>query len=54
MGSTNWDYADAAQLARRTNWFSPFEHEGLGLGVEIEPRDDIEDPEPKKIIVGGG
>ncbi len=35
MGSTNWDYADAAQMARRTNWLVPFEHEGLGRGIEI-------------------
>lgn len=35
MGSTNWDYADAAQMARRTNWFDPTRHEGLGLGKEI-------------------
>ncbi len=36
MGSTNWDIADAAQMARRTNWFDPTKHEGLGLGVTIE------------------
>lgn len=54
MGSTNWDYADAAQMARRTNWFDPTRHEGLGLGKTIEPRDDWEDPEPTKLIVGGG
>lgn len=32
MGSTNWDLADLAQMARRTNWFDPTRHEGLGLG----------------------
>lgn len=36
MGSTNWDYADVEQMARRTNWFDPRRHEGLGLGVRIE------------------
>lgn len=36
MGSTNWDISDAAQMARRTNWFDPKAHEGLGLGVRVE------------------
>ncbi len=35
MGSTNWDYADAAMMARRTNWFDPARHEGLGVGTHI-------------------
>jgi hypothetical protein len=33
MGSTNWDYADVAQMARRCNWFDPAG--GLGLGKEV-------------------
>lgn len=44
MGSTNWDYADVAQMARRTNWFDPKAHEGLGLGVRVaEPGDANDD-----------
>ena len=47
MGTTNWDYADVAQMARRTNWFDPTRHEGLGLGTRIEnpgEHDDIDTP----------
>jgi hypothetical protein len=51
MGSTNWDHTDLATYMRSTNWFDP--RGDLGLGVEVAPRDDYEDPEPKKIIVGG-
>lgn len=40
MGSTNWDYADAAQMARRTNWFDPTAFEGLGLGREVKNAQD--------------
>lgn len=40
MGSTNWDYGDAAQMARRTNWFDPRAFEGLGLGVEVQNVND--------------
>lgn len=43
MGSTNWDYADAAQMARRTNWFDPNAHEGLGLGVKVSDPGDCND-----------
>lgn len=32
MGSTNWDEQDLASMMRRTNWFDPTAHEGLGLG----------------------
>lgn len=32
MGSTNWDVGDLASMMRRTNWFDPTAHEGLGLG----------------------
>lgn len=39
MGSTNWDLADLAQMARRTNWFDPTRHEGLGLGAKIDAAD---------------
>lgn len=49
MGSTNWDYADVAQMARRTNWFDPTRHEGLGLGQQIRnpgEHDDIDAPKP--------
>ncbi len=53
MGSTNWEIADVVQMARRTNWFDPTAHEGLGIGREITPRDDIEDEEPRRIITTG-
>lgn len=56
MGSTNWDYADAEQMARRTNWFDPTRFEGLGLGREIKnpgEHDDVDD-DNRKIIVGAG
>ena len=47
--------ADAAQMARHMNWFDPTRHEGLGLGKEITPKEHYgEDPEAKKLIVGGG
>lgn len=36
MGSRNWDLADVAQMARRTNWFDPRAHEGLGLGQVVD------------------
>lgn len=32
MKSTNWDERDLASMMRRTNWFDPTSHEGLGLG----------------------
>lgn len=35
MGSTNWDERDLGQLMRRTNWFDPSAHEGLGLGQRV-------------------
>lgn len=34
MGSTNWDERDLASMMRRTNWFDPTAHEGLGLGTK--------------------
>ena len=54
MGSTNWDYGDAAQMARRTNWFDPTRHEGLGLGRKILDPGEHDDTDAPKIIVGGG
>lgn len=33
MGSSNWDHADLASMMSRTNWFDPYGHEGLGLGL---------------------
>lgn len=54
MGSTNWDYADAAQMARRTNWFDPSRHEGLGLGRKVEHPGDHDETDTPKIIVGAG
>lgn len=56
MGSTNWDYGDAAMMAQRTNWFDPTRFEGLGLGHRNDnpgEHDDKDDGE-FKIIVGGG
>lgn len=54
MGSTNWDVADVAQMARRTNWFDPTRHEGLGLGQKIlDPLDHDETDEPARIISTG-
>lgn len=57
MGSTNWDYADAAQMARRTNWFDPTAFEGLGLGREVknpQDHDGMDDyegaPQPKLVV----
>lgn len=32
MGSSNWDERDLASMMRRTNWFDPTSHEGMGLG----------------------
>jgi hypothetical protein len=53
MGSTNWDAADLASMMRRTNWFSPFEYEGLARGVEIKSpgeHDDKSDDERKPFV----
>lgn len=53
-GSTNWDVADAAQMARRTNWLDPTRHQGLGLGQRVDEPGDHDDTDSPKIIVGGG
>lgn len=53
MGSTNWDYADVASMARRTNWFDPRAHEGLGLGVQTPNVGDHDEGEPTKLITTG-
>lgn len=56
MGSRNWDYTDLASMMARTNWLSPFEEAGLGLGVNVPnvgEHDDKADGE-FKVIVGGG
>lgn len=50
MGSTNWDYADVEQMARRTNWFDPHSHEGVAAGVRIENAGEHDDGEPTKVI----
>jgi len=40
MGSTNWDERDLGSLMRRTNWFDPTAHEGIGAGrVVVNPND---------------
>lgn len=52
MGSTNWDYADVAQMARRTNWFNP-EYEGLGLGRRLDAPGEHDDIAPTKITTIG-
>lgn len=54
MGSSNWDYQDAAQLAQRTNWFDPTAHEGLGLGVTVSDVGEHDDKEEFKVIVDVG
>lgn len=54
MGSTNWDERDLASMMRRTNWFDPTAHEGLGTNVRVIPSDGYVDPEPTKIIIDGG
>lgn len=54
MGSTNWDYADVEQMARRTNWFDPTRHEGLGLGVEVKNPGEHDDIDAAKPMVRGG
>ncbi len=56
MGSVNWDYRDAAQMARRMNWFDPTSHEGLGLGKEVLNAGDHDEKGDGefKVIVGGG
>lgn len=35
MGSRNWDASDLASMMRRTNWFDPTAHEGLGQGRRV-------------------
>lgn len=42
MGSTNWDCEDLASMMRRTNWFDPTRHEGLGLGHENQHAGDCD------------
>lgn len=54
MGSSNWDIADVAQMARRTNWFDPDRFEGLGLGKEIRDPGEHDDVDTPKVFVGGG
>lgn len=53
MGSTNWDYADVEQMARRTNWFDPRAHEGIAAGVRIEHPGEHDDGEPTRLITTG-
>lgn len=57
MGTTNWGYDDVARMMRRTNWFDPTRHEGLGLGHRNESPGEHDDSPPTKIIStpsGGG
>lgn len=52
MGSTNWDERDLAQLMRRTNWFDPTRHEGLGTGqAVINPHENEVDAVTPMIVV---
>jgi len=53
MGSTNWDHTDLASMMRRTNWFDPTSHEGMGLGAKLVPSDAWVDPETTKVITTG-
>ncbi len=53
MGSTNWDYADAEQMARRTNWFDPSREAGLGLGKELAHVGEHDEIDSPKVYVGG-
>lgn len=48
MGSTNWDERDLASMMRRTNWFDPTAHEGLGLGKEVQRpwENDVDEVKP--------
>lgn len=49
MGSSNWDERDLSSYMRRTNWFDPTSHLGMGMGTKIRPDADFrgEDPAPK-------
>lgn len=54
MGSTNWDYGDAEQMALRTNWFDPTREGGLGLGASIDNPGEHDDVDaPKQFSIGG-
>jgi hypothetical protein len=53
MGSTNWDAADLASMMRRTSWFDPTAHEGLGINKRIEEpgeHDDIDAVKPMVVV----
>lgn len=49
MGSVEWTSEDLKSYMRRSNWFDPTAHEGLGMGTKIRPDADFagEDPAPK-------
>lgn len=52
MGSTNWDGQDLGSMMRRTNWFDPTAHEGLGMGMRlVNPDDHDEIDQAKPMIV---
>jgi hypothetical protein len=53
MGSTNWDEQDLASYMRRTNWFDPTAHEGLGMGARVINPDEAQpgDQDVKPMIV---
>lgn len=56
MGSKDWDHTDLASYMQRTNWFDPFSHDGLGLGINVKnvgEHDDKSDGEFKIISDGG-
>ncbi|HYE92351.1 MAG TPA: hypothetical protein VEA38_15080 [Terriglobales bacterium] len=56
MGSVEWDSSELASHMRRANWFDPGAHEGLGLGVKINPVDggvaDFEQTKPTIVVPG--
>jgi hypothetical protein len=52
MGSTNWDERDLGSMMRRTNWFDPYAHEGLGLGkVVVAPGDNVDEAVTPMVVV---
>lgn len=53
MGSANWDHTDLASMMARTNWFDPYSHEGMGLGVKVPHVGEHDDKEEFRVQVGG-
>lgn len=52
MGSTNWDAGDLKSMMRRTNWFDPGAHEGLGLGRKVDAQDNEHEARPLVVVPG--